>query len=225
MERYMRSFALYTHSLRDLYLDTRPRSWPQQPFPSWTTSSQVSEYYHWPLCESPPRRTNYNREKRRKSRFEYSSQRYGFYFTLGYSPSYPPSWAENPQVSLHGGPEGFDTRDWQPIDLADATLFSESEKRSIASLPSSVIFRLVSPDGDQGFPGNLLLEVLYALSSPVSKQGSHSEKCHVGSLYIVYRAKLFSDKNSEVTPVNLTQVTLLSFASLICSCGAYRDVL
>ena len=127
-------------------------------------------------------------------------------------PSFP-SRVESPQVCLHGGPEGFDNRDWQPIDLADATLFSKSEKGSIAALPSSAIFKLVSPDGDQGFPGNLLLEVLFAISPPVSKQDNHSENRHVGSLYVVYRAKLLSDDKREVTPVNLTQVTLIVFSS------------
>ncbi|KAF8591161.1 galactose mutarotase-like protein [Ramaria rubella] len=112
---------------------------------------------------------------------------------------------ESPKVSLHGGPEGFDTHDWQPIDITDATLFSEKEKESIASLPSSAVFKHVSPDGDQGFPGRLLLEVLFALSSAPTKSNGHSEPYHVGSLYIVYRAKLLSENNSEVTPINLTQ--------------------
>jgi aldose 1-epimerase len=98
-------------------------------------------------------------------------------------------------------------------------LFSDSEKASIAALPSSAVFKLVSPDGDQGYPGNLLLEVLFAVSPAVSKPGNNSENRHVGSVYIVYRAKLISGDKVQVTPVNLTQVTSLFLVSMICWCG------
>ncbi|NLS12670.1 galactose-1-epimerase [Vibrio sp. SM6] len=50
---------------------------------------------------------------------------------------------------LHGGPEGFDKRRW--------FMTSHTE--------SSVSFALVSPDGDQGFPGELSVEVCYTLTS------------------------------------------------------------
>ncbi|KAF8480653.1 galactose mutarotase-like domain-containing protein [Gautieria morchelliformis] len=91
---------------------------------------------------------------------------------------------------------------------------ARSEKASIAALPSSALFKLVSPDGDQGYPGNLLLEVLFAASPAVSKLGNNSENRHVGSLYIVYRFKLLYGDKIHVTPVNLTQVTSLSLASI-----------
>lgn len=48
---------------------------------------------------------------------------------------------------LHGGPEGFDKRRWQIV--------SQSE--------SEVVYRIDSPDGDQGFRGNLLASVRYHL--------------------------------------------------------------
>ncbi|RWR02186.1 galactose-1-epimerase [[Pantoea] beijingensis] len=48
---------------------------------------------------------------------------------------------------LHGGPEGFDKRRWQIV--------SQSE--------SEVHYHIDSPDGDQGFPGNLLASVRYHL--------------------------------------------------------------
>jgi aldose 1-epimerase len=47
-----------------------------------------------------------------------------------------PSQGEN---QLHGGPEGFDKRRWQIVRQNDG----------------EVLFSLDSPDGDQGFPGNL----------------------------------------------------------------------
>ena len=49
--------------------------------------------------------------------------------------------------ALHGGPDNFSHRVWRLID-ADAGL---------------VRLRLVSPDGDQGFPGRLTVEVVYTL--------------------------------------------------------------
>ena len=48
--------------------------------------------------------------------------------------------------TLHGGSEGFDRRNWK------AKL-----------IPSGVEFTLVSPDGDQGFPGTLTAHVRYIL--------------------------------------------------------------
>ena len=46
---------------------------------------------------------------------------------------------------LHGGPDGFDRRLWEVVDGDD----------------EHVRLRLMSPDGDQGFPGNLTTEVRY----------------------------------------------------------------
>jgi aldose 1-epimerase len=48
---------------------------------------------------------------------------------------------------LHGGPDGFDRRIWEVVD-ADA---------------DSVVLRLHSPDGDQGFPGNLEVRATFAV--------------------------------------------------------------
>src|SRR4051794_30594872 len=47
--------------------------------------------------------------------------------------------------SLHGGPDGFDARVWEVVDGDD----------------SSVVLRLTSPDGDQGFPGTVVAEARY----------------------------------------------------------------
>jgi aldose 1-epimerase len=48
---------------------------------------------------------------------------------------------------LHGGPDGFDQRNWDVLDRSDA----------------SVTLGLHSPHGDQGFPGALDVTVRYAL--------------------------------------------------------------
>jgi galactose mutarotase-like enzyme len=49
--------------------------------------------------------------------------------------------------SLHGGPDGFDLRLWDVVSHA----------------ADEVVLRLVSPDGDQGFPGEVTATVAYAV--------------------------------------------------------------
>lgn len=48
---------------------------------------------------------------------------------------------------LHGGPDGFDRRRWSVL----------------ASTPRQVVFRLLSPDGDQGYPGAVTAEATVSL--------------------------------------------------------------
>ncbi|KIM80392.1 hypothetical protein PILCRDRAFT_822524 [Piloderma croceum F 1598] len=120
---------------------------------------------------------------------------------------------EGDTASLHGGAQGFDSL---PLTLlsssSESTLFTKAELISLAThIPgesSSSIWRLVSEDGDQGFPGQLTVEVLVAL-----KEGSGSkrvegdwEELALGSIIIVYRARV-QGKNCKpvVTPINLTQ--------------------
>ena len=50
--------------------------------------------------------------------------------------------------SLHGGATGFDRRNWKLKNASD----------------SAVTFTLVSPDGDQGYPGALAATAIYSLS-------------------------------------------------------------
>lgn len=52
------------------------------------------------------------------------------------------------EVQLHGGPDGFDKRDWQVLSRG----------------ASRLVFGLESPDGDQGFPGNLQAQVTYGIT-------------------------------------------------------------
>lgn len=52
--------------------------------------------------------------------------------------------------SLHGGTHGFDTRLWKIVSVKQGPT-------------ASVTMRLVSPDGDQGYPGRLTVTVTYAL--------------------------------------------------------------
>jgi aldose 1-epimerase len=54
--------------------------------------------------------------------------------------------------TLHGGPTGFDDQVWEATDVTDD---------EVAALQLD----LVSPDGDQGFPGTLTTTVTYALDA------------------------------------------------------------
>lgn len=52
---------------------------------------------------------------------------------------------------LHGGPDGFDRRVWDVVDRG----------------PTHALLRLVSPDGDQGFPGTLTATAHYEVDQRV----------------------------------------------------------
>ena len=80
--------------------------------------------------------------------------------------------------TLHGGPEGFGRRTW--------TVAAEE--------PDRVELRLVSPDGDQGFPGTLEVRAGYALSAE-------------GALRLDFRAR-----TDRPTVVNLTNHTYWNLA-------------
>ncbi|TFK36743.1 galactose mutarotase-like domain-containing protein [Crucibulum laeve] len=123
---------------------------------------------------------------------------------------------ESPRVSLHGGPRGFDAVPWTRLTPENPpTLFSSAELSqllSASSESSSAIFRLVSEDGDQGYPGRLVVEALIALIAPGEQERTYRKpgditdnaEYDLGSVLLVYRAKLDRETNT-VTPVNLTQ--------------------
>ena len=93
------------------------------------------------------------------------------------------------------------------IDLSESKLFNDKEKQSIGSSPAFAIFRLVSPDGDQGYPGTLLVEVLVGLLNPGQTTiTTPKDEYGLGSIFFVYRAKIINEGKKIVTPVNLTQV-------------------
>lgn len=82
--------------------------------------------------------------------------------------------ANNGTNALHGGPDGFDHRLWQvePFVHDDAV---------------GVVLQLTSPDGDQGFPGELAVQVTYRWRDDQT-------------LVVDYHAT-----TTAPTPVNLTQ--------------------
>jgi aldose 1-epimerase len=89
---------------------------------------------------------------------------------------------------LHGGNKGFDKVVWQAEEFRDADRVG-------------VIFRHTSPDGDEGYPGTLKVQVTYSLNDR-------------NEFTVDYVAT--SDK---ATPVNLTQHSYFNLT------GAARDVL
>ncbi|KAE9399481.1 galactose mutarotase-like protein [Gymnopus androsaceus JB14] len=120
---------------------------------------------------------------------------------------------EGSRVSLHGGPVGFDSLAWKLLTPeSPPSLFTEAELAHLPPLSPTTsygIFRLVSPDGDQGYPNQLTTEVLIAVIPPADQerkylapgQSAAGKEWDLGSILYVYRAKV--DKG--VTPVNLTQ--------------------
>lgn len=73
--------------------------------------------------------------------------------------------------SLHGGPTGFHARVWDAVQPD----------------PTTVIFNYISKDGEEGFPGNLEIEMTYRLENEAN------------ALVIEYRAT-----TDKATVVNLT---------------------
>ncbi|MFH1803256.1 MAG: aldose epimerase family protein [Pseudomonadota bacterium] len=63
---------------------------------------------------------------------------------------------------LHGGPDGFDRRIWQS---------------SIGANGTSVTFSLTSPDGDQGYPGELNTDVTYRIAAPGALRCEITARC------------------------------------------------
>lgn len=130
---------------------------------------------------------------------------------------------ENPKVSLHGGPIGYDYVPWTLLTPSDPpTLFTPAELTHLSLAPASesesyAVFRLVSPSGDQGYPGKLIVEALIALLGPGEQQRKYrvpgvkqeEEEYDLGSIVLVYRARVEPENGKKVvTPINLTQVNI-----------------
>ncbi|KAF9001493.1 galactose mutarotase-like domain-containing protein [Cyathus striatus] len=124
---------------------------------------------------------------------------------------------ETPRVSLHGGPKGFDYVPWTLLTPEDPpTLFSAAELGHLVRSSDEsayAVFRLVSEDGDQGYPGKLIVETLVGIVSPGEQERvyvkpgvtAENEEYGLGSIILVYRAKLDGGEVKTVTPINLTQ--------------------
>lgn len=87
----------------------------------------------------------------------------------------------NPPNHLHGGERGLDKRVWQAKPVENPS-------------GPSVQFSYLSPDGEEGYPGNLSIQVTYTLT-------------HDNSLTLVYEAK-----TDKATPLNLTHHSYFNLA-------------
>jgi len=92
--------------------------------------------------------------------------------------------------SLHGGPDGLDRRHWQIDTLTE----------------DAVTLSTFSPDGDQGFPGNLSVRVTYALEDD--------------ALTIRWQAE-----TDRETPVNLTNHSFFNLGGNLRDAARMRDVM
>lgn len=90
--------------------------------------------------------------------------------------------ANNGRHHIHGGPKGFDKKVWraQPLPATDQSV--------------GVAMSYLSPDGDEGYPGNLEVTVTYTLTAD-------------GALRIDYRAT-----TDKATVVNLTNHSYFNLA-------------
>ncbi|PUA26750.1 MAG: galactose mutarotase [Cellvibrio sp. 79] len=89
--------------------------------------------------------------------------------------------ANNGPNSLHGGVQGFDKKVWTAETFENAK-------------GPGLVLKLLSEDGDQGFPGNLQVTVTYQFT-------------HDDEIVVDYFAT-----TDKATPVNLTQHTYLNLA-------------
>ncbi|WP_323815957.1 aldose epimerase family protein [Cellvibrio sp. NN19] len=91
--------------------------------------------------------------------------------------------ANNGPNNLHGGPNGFDKKIWA------AEPFENEQGQGL-------VLKLLSEDGDQGFPGNLSVTVTYQFT-------------HEDAIVVDYLAA-----TDKATPVNLTQHAYFNLAGI-----------
>ena len=85
--------------------------------------------------------------------------------------------------SLHGGPTGYHARVWDVVNQTE----------------NSIEFTYTSPDGEEGFPGTLTINMTYRLESEDGKE----------VFYIEYKAT-----TDKATPVNLTNHAFFNLAGI-----------
>jgi aldose 1-epimerase len=90
---------------------------------------------------------------------------------------------------LHGGFDGFSNRNWSAAVVEDG----------------KVQFTLISPDGDQGYPGGVEVKATYSLGT--------NKDCTLGAqLHLSMQAKLLPGE-TKATPISLSQHCYFNLAS------------
>ncbi|KZT54425.1 galactose mutarotase-like protein [Calocera cornea HHB12733] len=120
-----------------------------------------------------------------------------------------------PHISIHGGKDGFDAKNWTRLSSQDTRNFSDSEKMLIGKLngESVAIFSYLSKDGEEGFPGNLYTEVLFAVL-PIPAEKIRDGEIELGSVVIVYRSRILPG-GTAISPVNLTHHWGFNFSASV----------
>lgn len=98
----------------------------------------------------------------------------------------------------------FDRLVWKCLTAEEVTLF-EAKDAMTANDKSQAVFAIVSPAGDNGFPGELLVEAKVSLNNTsTSTQSSVPELgSSAGTVRVEYRAKILAH-SAPVAPLNLT---------------------
>ena len=95
--------------------------------------------------------------------------------------------------SLHSGPEGYSFRLWQTEALTE----------------SSVTFRLQSPHGDQGFPGNATVWVTYALEPPRALRITYRGECDRNTVFNLTNHSYFNLAGQDRPELAMDQLLTL----------------
>ena len=106
-------------------------------------------------------------------------------------------------ITLHGGRDFYVHRLWQTADVTD----------------SSVTFRLESPDGDQGFPGNLVLDVTYTLTDSNEIRIDYRAVCDADTLLSPTNHSYFNLSGDGSGDVRRQLVTILADAYTVLGPG------
>lgn len=85
--------------------------------------------------------------------------------------------------NLHGGPDGFNKRIW------DAECVDEEEP--------ALILRLISPDGDQGFPGEVSVKVTYILTKDNAISIHYEAECAQDTIINMTNHSYFNPNGHE----------------------------
>lgn len=96
--------------------------------------------------------------------------------------------ANNGRNNLHGGPQGFSKRFWTG-EMIEEPAFD------------AVRFTLTSPDGDQGFPGNLVAEVTYRLNDMGELTLDYKARCDQDTIVNLTNHAYFNLAGAETGPV------------------------
>lgn len=101
--------------------------------------------------------------------------------------------ANEGENNLHSGPDTFFTRLWDVVSLTD----------------SAITLELHSPHGDQGFPGNAVIRVTYALKEDSGLHITYDGRCDRNTVFNMTNHSYFNLAGQERTEAAMEQVLTL----------------